>query len=125
MKRLRVSPALVISLVALFVSLGGTAWAATGGSFLLGKVNTANAKSSLTGTNNGAALQLNNTAAGANATALNLNVAAGHAPFTTNSTTRVANLDADQLDGYDASMLRTQADLVWYTPGPFAGRQAS
>ena len=44
MKRLRISPSFVISLAALFVALGGTAWAATGGNFILGKANTANAK---------------------------------------------------------------------------------
>jgi hypothetical protein len=35
--RLRVNPALIVALLALFVSLGGTAWAATGGNFILGK----------------------------------------------------------------------------------------
>ena len=111
--------------LALFVSLGGTAWAATGGNFLLGKANTANAKSSLAATNAGPALQLTNTTAAAGATALNLNVASGHAPFTTNSATAVKNLNADKLDGLDAAQLRTTADLVWYTTGPFAGRQTT
>jgi hypothetical protein len=121
--RRSISPALVIALLALFVSLGGTAWAATGGNFLLGKANTANAKSGLTATNAGPALQLNNTKTTFGATALGLNVAAGHPPFTTNSAATVANLSADKLDGYDASQLMAQADLVWAAPGTFTGKQ--
>ena len=43
----RPSPALVISLLALFVALGGVGVAATGGSFVLGQTNTADHTSSL------------------------------------------------------------------------------
>ena len=43
----RPSPAPGIALVALFISLSGTAYAATGGDFLLGKSNSANAVTSL------------------------------------------------------------------------------
>jgi hypothetical protein len=125
MKRLRISPSFVISLVALFVALGGTAWAATGGNFILGKANTANAKTTLTGTNAGPALALSNTTTGTAATALNLNVASGHAPLTTNSSTVVKNLNADKVDGLDAVQLKTHVDLVWTTTGPFTNAQTT
>jgi hypothetical protein len=95
----------VVSLIALFVALGGTTYAATGGNFILGKPNTASSQTSLTASPSfaGKALQLTNTNTGAGATALGLNVASGHAPFTVNSGTKVANLNADKLDGIDSS----------------------
>jgi hypothetical protein len=95
----------VVSLIALFVALGGTTYAATGGNFILGKPNTASSQTSLTASPSfaGKALQLTNTNTGAGATALGLNVASGHAPFTVNSGTKVDKLNADKLDGIDSS----------------------
>lgn len=102
-----------------------------GGIFNLGKTNAVNAPSALTGFTAGNQLAVANTSAaaasraiygyGQNATAaanvlqnagggsaLSLLVNAGKAPFTTNSATKVANLNADQLDGLDqSSFLRT------------------
>ena len=53
------------------------------------------------------ALQVTNSnASNAASTALGLNVAAGHAPFTVNSGVKVANLNADSLDGLDSSALQ-------------------
>jgi hypothetical protein len=86
-----------------FVVLGGMSYAATGGNFILGKSNTASSTSSLSAPVAGKALNLTNTSTGAGATALGLNVAAGHAPFTVNSGAKVANLNADKLDGTDSS----------------------
>ena len=91
----------VCSLAALFVALGGTTYAATGGNFILGQSNSASSTTSLTrtGANAGKGLQVTNASTGAGATALGLNVAAGHPPFTVNSGAKVANLNADTLDG--------------------------
>jgi hypothetical protein len=47
LSRRRPSPALVISLLALFVALGGTTYAASGDPFLLGNANTATSQTSL------------------------------------------------------------------------------
>jgi hypothetical protein len=88
-----------------FVVLGGASYAATGGNFILGKPNSASTTSSLTAPVSGKALQLNNTSTAAGATALGLNVASGHQPFTVNSGTKVANLNADKLDGIDSGGL--------------------
>src|SRR6476646_5741678 len=103
MKRPHISPALVISLVALFVSLSGTAWAATGGNFILGQGNGATTQTGLTGDLAGRALQLTNTNTGAGATPLGLTAGAGRPPFVTNSGTKVPNLNADKLDGVDST----------------------
>jgi hypothetical protein len=46
---------------------------------------------------------LENTTNDPAATALQLLVASGHAPFTTNSTAKVAKLNADKLDGHDST----------------------
>ena len=125
MQRLRISPSLVISVLALFIALGGTAVAATGGNFILGNANSAGAKTTLTATNPGPALALSNTTTNTGATALNLNVAPGHPPFTTNSTTAVKNLNADKVDGLDAAQLKTHVDLAWTSVGPFTNAQTT
>ena len=57
----RPSAATVISLVALFFAMSGTAVAATGGDFILGKPNTATSVTSLSNTN-GTALSLSSDA---------------------------------------------------------------
>lgn len=103
MRRHRITPSLVISLIALSVALSGTALAANGDGLLLGGPNTATAKTTLTANFNGAALQLTNTKPYVAATALNLHVAANRPPLITNSSGLVANLNADQLDGIDSS----------------------
>jgi hypothetical protein len=108
----RPSPAMIVALMALFVALGGTTYAATGGNFILGQSNTAGNTTSLSAPLAGKkALQLTNTSTGAGATALGLNVASGHTPFTVNSGTKVANLNADKLDGKDSTNWK-MADVI-------------
>jgi hypothetical protein len=100
----RPSPSLVISLVALFVALGGTTYAATGGSFILGNANTATTASSLSAPiAGGKTLQLMNTSMTAGSTALGLSVAAGKAPLTVNSSGKVTNLNVDRIDSLDST----------------------
>jgi hypothetical protein len=82
------SPAIVISIVALFIALSGTAYAATGGNFILGKANSATSVSSLSNT------------AG---TALSLSSKAGTPPLSVNSTVQVPKLNASLLGGNPAS----------------------
>src|SRR2546423_4177311 len=106
----RPSHATVVAYGALFVALGGTALATTQG-FILGATNRVNAASEVTNvkadnTQNPIAsplLTLENLTTGTGATALALNVASGKPPFSTNSPTRVTNLNADKLDGLDSS----------------------
>jgi hypothetical protein len=96
----------VASATALFVVLGGTAYAATGDNFILGQLNFANSRTSLTaGVAGGNTLRVTNPSPGAAATALGLNVASGHPPFKVNSGTKVADLNADKLDGLDSTGL--------------------
>ena len=66
----------------------GTAYAATGGKFILGKSNSATATSTLTNTRG---------------TALSLSSKAGTPSLKVNRTTKVANLNSDLLDGLDQS----------------------
>jgi hypothetical protein len=102
----RPSPAMGVALIALFLALGGTTYAATGGNFILGQTNSANAQSSLSASVATKALQLTNSSTTAGATALGLTVASGHAPFSVSSSTKVANLNADKLDGLDSAALQ-------------------
>lgn len=91
--------------VALVLVMAPAALAANGQAWILGKSNVATAITKLAGAAgvNGPMLQLINNNADANDTALDLRVQAGEAPMRVNSTTKVANLNADQLDGQDSS----------------------
>jgi hypothetical protein len=66
----------------------GTAYAATGGKFILGRSNSASTTTTLSN---------------AYGTALTLNSKVGHAPFKVNRTTKVTYLNSDLLDGLDST----------------------
>ena len=84
----RPSAATIISLIALFFAMSGTAVAATGGTFILGKANTATSVSSLTNTKG---------------TALNLSSTSTTPPLTVSNSIQVPKLNASELDGQTAS----------------------
>jgi hypothetical protein len=84
----RLPAATVISLLALFFALGGTAIAATGGTFILGKSNTATRVTSLSNTKG---------------TALKLSSTASTAPLTVSNSVRIPDLNASELDGHHSS----------------------
>src|SRR5207247_1388060 len=75
-----------------------------GGVFNLGADNTVNKTTTLRNTNSftGPQLQVKNSAGGP---ALNLQVNSGKPPMTVNSTGKVANLNADRVDGVDSGGL--------------------
>ena len=85
----RLSYANVAATLALFVALGGTAYAANGGALLLGRSNAASVPTILTNTGAGAALALR--------------PHAGQPPLSTSSAVRSPNLNADLLDGVDST----------------------
>jgi hypothetical protein len=93
----------VMVTVLAFIVLGGTTYAATGGNFILGQSNSASSTTALSSGTTGPALKLTNTSTATGARALGLNVASGHPPFNVNSGTKVANLNADKLDGKDST----------------------
>jgi hypothetical protein len=84
----RPSPATAISVVALIFAMSGTAVAATGGDFILGKSNTATNVSRLT----------NSTG-----TALSLSAAPASPPLRVSNSKQVPNLNANYLGGFSAS----------------------
>ena len=81
----------VVAYLALLMAMTGTAAAATGGTFLLGRSNTATSVTTLT----------NSTG-----TPLSLGGRAGFAPMTVTSTAKVGRLNSDLLDGLDSSALQ-------------------
>ena len=97
------SPSLVVSVIALVIALGGAGYSATGGNFILGNSNSASTPTLLQGPIATRTLQVNNGSTTAGATALSLSVVAGHPPMKVNSSTKVANLNADKLDGLDST----------------------
>jgi len=100
---------LVVCMLALLIALGGVGYSATGGLFVLGNTNSASTPTVLQGPIGTRTLQVNNGSAVPGATALKLIVLPGHPPMAVNSTSRVANLNADLLDGQDSGQLSTPA----------------
>jgi hypothetical protein len=95
-------------ILALTVGVVSTALAGTGvgSAFNLGKTNTVSAISKLVGSVAGPSLLIDNNSTNSAATALDLQVEVGKAPMKVNRTTKVANLNADKLDGMDAGQLQ-------------------
>jgi hypothetical protein len=107
-RRLVPSPAMGVALFAVVLALGGQSAYAAATNFLLNTTNTSSSTTTLSASKvAGTGLKLTNKNSNATATALGLSVASGHPPFTVNSSTRVANLNADKLDGLDSSMLES------------------
>jgi hypothetical protein len=84
----RPSPATVISVIALVFAMSGTAVAATGGDFILGKSNTATSITSLSN---------------ANGTALSLSAASTKPALAVSNSVQVPKLNASELGGEGAS----------------------
>src|SRR5262245_56629203 len=95
------SPAVLVAITALFVALGGVGVAATGGTFILGHSNSANKTSGLaSGVTTGPTLLVENSGG---KPAARFNTGSGVEPFVLNNGTKVANLNADKLDGIDST----------------------
>ncbi len=93
--------ALVLALV---FGAASVALAANGQPFLLGRAtNAATALTKLTANVNGSAMQVQNTNAGSDDTALSLTVQPGETPMRVNSDARVAKLNSDKIDGKDSA----------------------
>jgi hypothetical protein len=93
------TPVAIIAVGLAVVSATGVAGAATGGSFLLGKSNSANQGTVLTNTGTGPALTLH----ARNNTTAPLSVGKNH--------TKVPNLDSDYLDGLSSSSFARSGTL--------------
>jgi hypothetical protein len=128
----------VAVMLALVVGGASTALAGTGvgAVFNLGQANTVNAVSKLVGSVDGPSLQIDNNSTGAGGTggvtALDLQVESGKPPLKVNSGTKVANLNADTVDGKDStdfvtpnSTLKSGQTLagVWATASPGTGTE--
>lgn len=92
-------------MLAFVMGLASVAFAANGDPWLLGRPNLATAITSLAGAVgvDGPMLRIINNNTGTNDTALDLRVQAGEAPMKVNSNKMVTNLNADKLDGKEAS----------------------
>jgi hypothetical protein len=88
-------------IVAVVLGVATMAFAGNGQPWTLGQKNTATAITNLGGSAgvDGPMLQLTNRDAGSDDTAVDLNVQSGEPPIDVNSTTKVSQLNADQLDG--------------------------
>src|SRR5438128_1596778 len=99
------SSAHAISILALLISLGGAGYSATGGNFILGKSNSANTQTRLASPLAGPAFRVDNTSAASGATGMTIITNAARPPLTVNSSVKVANFNADKLDGIDSANL--------------------
>ncbi|TMJ93376.1 MAG: hypothetical protein E6G67_12555 [Actinobacteria bacterium] len=110
----RASPSMMVSLVALFVALGGAGYAATGGTFILGATNSADKTSILSsGVTTGATFRALNSG-GKPAASFVANV--GVPPFAVGSSTKVTNLNADKLDGLSAGAFPQYKRTILVSP---------
>jgi hypothetical protein len=99
--RIRPAHSTVVAYLALFVALGGTAFAATGGNLILGKSNSATSTTGLSaGVNGGPAFKVTNTGAG---TAATFTAPAGQPALKVSNAVKVPSLNADLLDGKDST----------------------
>src|SRR5262245_1920257 len=111
LKRRRPSASLALSLLALFVALGGTTYAATGGNFILGQANDATSQTSLSAPIANKALQVTNNSAAAGASGIGVTVASGKPPLVISSGAgKATNLNADKVDGKDSSAFLLTTD---------------
>ena len=111
------------AVVASIVLMTGTALAGgVGAVFNLGRTNAVNRTSSLVGTTSGRMLQVTNKGSGQ---ALGLTVKPGTAPLRVNSAARVANLNADELDGKHADEFVTPDQLDHVNADTLDGKHAS
>jgi hypothetical protein len=101
MRTLKTLGTTVAAALVLVTGVDYAASAATGHPLLLGKLNKANAATSVQRTTAGPALKLTTTSASA-------------APLVVNGRGKVANLNADRVDGLEASALRTRS-YVWHS----------
>src|SRR3954452_18616589 len=97
----RPSPAMGVALIALFVALGGSTYAATGDNFILGQPNSASNQTSLTAPVSTATvggnkvLQLTNPSTAAGAQGLGITVGANKTPIFVNANAgKATNLNA-------------------------------
>jgi hypothetical protein len=90
--------ATVVSYVALFVALGGTAYAATGGKLVLGHSNHASKTTSLKNSGSGPALKLTTDEQ--------------TAPLAVSNGTKVTHLNADGLDGLSSGAFQRKATRI-------------
>ncbi len=103
MKRFSTVLVAAVGAAAVLVTTTALAGSGVGGVFNLGQTNSVSATSTLTGETAAPQLTVKNTSTNTSATALNLSVAAGRTPLKVNSPVKVANLNADQLDGKDST----------------------
>lgn len=92
-------PAFVAGAVVALVLGSGTAFAATGGKFILGRSNSATTVTKLTNTRG---------------TALALGAKSGRPALTVSNSTKIPNLNADRLDGLDSSAFARTSGRTGY-----------
>jgi len=96
MRHLKTVLTLLGAVTVLLLAGNTLSYAATGNALLLGKMNYTDKQTNLTRTTNGPVLRLKSKSP-------------SNAPLSTNATGKVANLNADKLDGLDSSALRTRS----------------
>jgi len=91
--RLRAASGWIVAVAAFVVLCSGTAVAATGGSFILGRANSASSQTNLSNSGSGPVLSLS--------------TRAGQAPLAVSSSAgKAPNLNADKLDGFDGAQFQ-------------------
>ena len=90
----------VVAYLALFVAMSGTAYAVTGGNFVLGHDNRADRTTSLTNSGSGAALRL-------------ATRRTSTPPLAVSNSAKIAKLNADELDGLSSGAFQSKVTRVF------------
>jgi hypothetical protein len=102
----------VVAALTLATASVAVAGSGVGGVFNLGQTNTVNAITKLVGSVTGASLVVDNNSTGTGATALDLQVEPGKTPMKVNRTTKVTNLNSDQVDSKSANALSRVGEMT-------------
>jgi hypothetical protein len=116
--------AVVVVVTALTLVSASAAWAGSGvgGVFNLGVTNSVAAITTLMGSVAGPSVRIDNNSTNTAARALDLQVEAGKAPMRVNSTTKVAKLNSDSLDGKSVEQLSRVGQMTTDATLPLTDR---
>lgn len=99
------------------VSTSAFAGSGIGGVFNLGKANSVDKTTTLQGSTNGQQLRVVNSSTGADAAGIGIKTDAMRPPLAVNSQVKVANLDADLLDGLDSNAFQQRVTGTCFGSG--------
>jgi hypothetical protein len=98
-------PSHFFPVLGLVIAFGGAGYSATGGNFILGQTNNATSQTRLVAPFAGATLRVDNSSNADGASGMKIVTDSTRPPLDVSSSVKVANLNADRLDGFSSNQL--------------------